>query len=133
MKGIEKITIQNFKAFRDAKTFDLRGKHLLVYGPNGSGKSSLYFSLYTILQCDNKPVSKISNYFDRFEEENLLNVYEQWNKSSYIKLVLTDNKRKIYTLNKNGLLPSNPKQRTVLSEMNLASEFISHRAFDKLL
>ena len=55
MKGIEKITIQNFKAFGAEKTFNLRGKHLLVYGPNGSGKSSLYFALYTILQCDTKP------------------------------------------------------------------------------
>ena len=127
MKGIEKISIQNFKAFRDEKTFNLKGKHLLVYGPNGSGKSSLYFALYTILQCDTKPVSKIKNYFDRTEDENLLNVHEHWNKASYIKLVLTDNKKKIYTLNKKGLTPADSRQRPVLSEMNLASEFISHR------
>jgi AAA15 family ATPase/GTPase len=127
MKGIEKISIQNFKAFRDKKTFHLKGKHLLVYGPNGSGKSSLYFSLYTILQCDTKPVAKIRNYFDRFADENLLNVHEKWNKSSFINLTLTDNKRKVYSLNKTGLSPTDKKQRTVLSEMNLASEFISHR------
>jgi AAA15 family ATPase/GTPase len=52
MKGIEKITIQNFKAFREAETFNLKVKNLLVYGPKGSGKSSLYFSLYTLLQAD---------------------------------------------------------------------------------
>lgn len=126
MKGIQKITIQNFKAFRVEKTFNLKGKHLLVYGPNGSGKSSLYFSLYTMLQCDTKSPSKIRTYFDRFADENLLNVHEQWNKSSFIKMVLTDNKKKIYTLNKNGLTPA-LQQRSVLSEMNLASEFISHR------
>ncbi|HEV8080566.1 MAG TPA: AAA family ATPase [Chitinophagaceae bacterium] len=127
MKGIEKITIQNFKAFRNEKTFNLKGKHLLVYGPNGSGKSSLYFALYTILQCDTKAPAKIKNYFDRFKDENLLNVHEPWNKASYIKLVLTDNKKKIYTLNNKGLSPADPRQRPVLSEMNLASEFISHR------
>ena len=127
MKGIEKITIQNFKAFRDEKTFNLKGKHLLVYGPNGSGKSSLYFSLYTILQCDTKAPAKIKNYFDRFKDDNLLNVHETWNKASYIKLVLTDNKKKIYTLNNKGLSPTDIRQRPVLSEMNLASEFISHR------
>ena len=127
MKGIEKITIQNFKAFGAEKTFNLRGKHLLVYGPNGSGKSSLYFSLYTILQCDTKTPAKIKNYFDRFKDENLLNVHEPWNKASYIKLVLTDNKKKIYTLNNKGLSPTDVRQRPVISEMNLASEFISHR------
>ncbi|MBS1764069.1 MAG: AAA family ATPase [Bacteroidetes bacterium] len=127
MKGIEKITIQNFKAFGAEKTFNLRGKHLLVYGPNGSGKSSLYFALYTILQCDTKPTAKIVKYFNRKEDENLLNVHEPWNKSSYIKLVLTDNKKKIYTLNNKGLSPTDVRQRPVLSEMNLASEFISHR------
>lgn len=127
MKGIEKITIQNFKAFGAEKTFNLRGKHLLVYGPNGSGKSSLYFALYTILQCDTKPTAKIAKYFNRYEDENLLNVHQSWNKASFIKLVLTDNKKKIYTLNKKGLSPADPKKREVLSEMNIASEFISHR------
>ena len=127
MKGIQKITIQNFKAFGAKKTFDLRGKHLLVYGPNGSGKSSLYFALYTILQCDTKNPAKIEKYFNRNEDENLLNAHEPRNKASYIKMVLTDNKKKIYTLNKKGLSPAEPSQREVLSEMNLASEFISHR------
>jgi len=124
--GIEKITIQNFKAFRDAETFHLKGKHLLVYGPNGSGKSSLYFALYTLLQCDTKPLNKIKRYFELAEVENLLNVYERSTKKSFIKLVLTDNKRKIYTLSKAGL-KQNTGDRTTLSEMNLASEFISHR------
>lgn len=127
MKGIEKITIQNFKAFREEESFTLKGKNLLVYGPNGSGKSSLYFSLYTILQADAKSKDKIKKYFDRTEPENLLNVHERANKSSFIKLLLTDNKNKLYTLNKNGLSPTDKKKRKTLSEMNLASEFISHR------
>ena len=73
MKGIEKISIQNFKAFRDEETFNLKGKNLLVYGQNGSGKSSLYFALYTILQAESKSKDKIKKYFDRTEPENLLN------------------------------------------------------------
>jgi len=127
MKGIEKIIIQNFKAFRDQKTFTLKGKHMLVYGSNGSGKSSLYFALYTILQCDTKDNSKIENYFDSDEDENLLNVFERKNRPAFIKLILTNDKKKLYTLNKKGLSPANTKKREVLSEMNLASEFISHR------
>jgi energy-coupling factor transporter ATP-binding protein EcfA2 len=127
MKGIEKITIQNFKAFREAETFSPKGKHLLVYGPNGSGKSSLYFSLYTLLQSESKPLPKIKKYFDRTDKENLLNVHEPWNKSSFIKLILTDKKRKPYTLSKTGLSPTAARDRKVLGEMNLASEFVSHR------
>ncbi len=127
MKGIEKITIQNFKAFREAETFTPKGKHLLVYGPNGSGKSSLYFSLYTLLQSESKPLPKIKKYFDRTEKENLLNVHEPWNKNSFIKLVLTNNKRKPYILSKSGLTPTAARDRIELGEMNLASEFVSHR------
>jgi len=127
MKGIEKITIQNFKAFQEAETFTTKGKHLLVYGPNGSGKSSLYFSLYTLLQAETKPLLEIKKYFDRDDKENLLNVHEHWNRSSFIRIILTDNKRKPYTLVKSGLRPSAARDRKVLSEMNLASEFVSHR------
>lgn len=127
MKGIEKISIQNFKAFREEETFSLKGKNLLVYGPNGSGKSSLYFSLYTLLQADTKSTAKIKKYFDASEPENLLNVHERANKPSFIKMMLTDNKNRLYTLNKNGLSPSDKTKRKTLSEMNLASEFISHR------
>lgn len=127
MNGIEKISIQNFKAFREKETFHLKGKNLLVYGPNGSGKSSLYFSLYTHLQADTKPLDKIKKYFEQTEPENLLNFYERTNKASFIKMILTDNKKKIYTLNKNGLAPNEKSKRKTLSEMNLASEFISHR------
>ncbi len=127
MKGIEKIIIQNFKAFREQETFSPKGKHLLAYGPNGSGKSSLYFALYTLLQADTKPLPKIKKYFDKHDNENLLNVNEPTNKGSFIKLVLTDNKRKSYKLSKAGLTPAAARDRTVLGEMNLASEFVSHR------
>ena len=127
MKGIEKITIQNFKAFRDEKPFTLKGKNLLVYGPNGSGKSSLYFALYTILQADAKSKEQIAKYFNHNSSENLLNVHERNNKKSFIKLLITSHKRKTYTLDKNGLSPTDRNERKTLSEMNLASEFISHR------
>ena len=41
--------------------------------------------------------------------------------------MLTDKKNKLYSLNKNGLSPIDKNKRKPLSEMNLASEFISHR------
>lgn len=127
MKGIEKITIQNFKAFREAETFSFNGKHVLVYGPNGSGKSSLYFALYTLFQSEAKRLSDIKKYFDWKSEENLLNVHERKNKKSFIELVLKNNSSKKYSLSKGGLKPAAPRNRKDLGEMNLASEFVSHR------
>ena len=62
MKKINKITIQNFKAFPDLQTFGLNGKNLLVHGNNGSGKSSLYWALYTFLQCSEKDTDEINKY-----------------------------------------------------------------------
>src|SRR5690606_18720406 len=77
MSGIvQRIEIQNFKAFRQ---FDLNveGPHLLIYGPNGSGKSSLYWALYTFLKSARKPKGSISKYFNPAVSGHLLNIYEQ--------------------------------------------------------
>ena len=50
MKRINKLEIENFRAFFDDYTIDLpKGENLLVYGENGSGKSSLYRALNNYL------------------------------------------------------------------------------------
>ena len=42
---IEKITIENYKAFYGKHEIHVGGKNMLIYGENGSGKSSLYYAL----------------------------------------------------------------------------------------
>ena len=75
--NINKIKIQNFKFFQQPLEFDFdNGKHLLLYGENGSGKSSLYWALYTILECANKEDdNEIKKYFDFTNDEKLTNLF----------------------------------------------------------
>ena len=44
-RGIGKVEIENFRAFRGNHQFDFQAKNVLVYGENGSGKTSLWSSL----------------------------------------------------------------------------------------
>lgn len=71
-----KLSIENFKAFPTAQTLVLDGKNLLLYGQNGSGKSSFFWALYTLYFSRYKDSQvKVNKYFDRANDENLLNRY----------------------------------------------------------
>ncbi|MDH6304214.1 ABC-type antimicrobial peptide transport system ATPase subunit [Parabacteroides sp. PF5-5] len=93
MKKIDKIRIQNFKAFPEFQEFDLKGKNLLIYGNNGSGKSSLYWALYTLLQSCEKTVARVNDYFVVYDEtndrtfESLRNIFSQ-EPDSFIEIEL---------------------------------------------
>ena len=45
---INKIKLENFKAFKEPAELELDGKNVLIYGENGAGKSSLYQALKII-------------------------------------------------------------------------------------
>jgi hypothetical protein len=76
MAKISQISIQNFKFFRQPEIFDLGSKHLLIYGENGSGKSSLYWAIYTLLECSNKPGDEdVSKYFTPGNNSSLANLF----------------------------------------------------------
>lgn len=45
---INKIKLENFKAFKEPAELELGGKNVLIYGENGAGKSSLYQALKII-------------------------------------------------------------------------------------
>lgn len=121
--GIELIKIQNFKAFQEEKTFEIGRKHVLVYGSNGSGKSSLYWALYTLFQCSIKSTNEIIKYFNLISAENLLNI-NQPNLPSYISIkTIIGGSEDDFTLHNTGISGNNAK----IKELNIASEFISHR------
>lgn len=126
--GIDKIVIQNFKAFPEEEVIKLGGKHLLMYGENGSGKSSIYWALYTLLQAKDKGTAKTEKYFDRTNPEHLLNIFTN-HEDSYIKFSLTDEPDVFYRLDVNGVTIEGVSTKTddVLGGLNLNSDFISHR------
>lgn len=121
--GIEKIIIQNFKVFNDKITINLKSKNLLVYGTNGTGKSSLYFAIYTLLQATTKSRKEIQKYFDLNNDQNLLNIHARKSKGAFIKMSLSNHKKRFYEISQRGLIAKG----NIITEMNLASEFISHR------
>ena len=82
---LDKISITNFKAFREEQSIELNGKNFLLYGDNGSGKSSIFWSLYTLYQsCFKREKDKVSKYFDEANDENLLNRYVSKSDSSIV-------------------------------------------------
>lgn len=136
---LNKIEIQNFKAFRHFK-LDLEGRHLLLYGANGAGKSSLYWALYTFLQSASKqPQGVISKYFDSTDGQNLLNIHEQGEeppKPGGIKLTLRDaisQTSTAYRISESVHASTETEKGThnepVILKGNLASDFITYRFF----
>ncbi len=130
--NIKKITIQNFKFFQQPVELNISDNHLLLYGENGSGKSSLYWALYTLLECANKEdVNHIKKYFDPTKEEKLTNLFldpanADWIDSE-IKLELEDSSI-IDVSFLNTLINSN----TDAQAANYASDFLNYKMIFQL-
>lgn len=94
MARITEINLKNFKFFGDVQSISVDSKHVLIYGENGSGKSSIYWALYTLLECANKPsLAEIEKYFrpnDAINQDSLLNVHAPVGESSHITIQLDD-------------------------------------------
>lgn len=123
---IDEIYIQNFKFFpKLIEPIKLGGNHLLLYGENGSGKSSIYWALYTLLECANKTDdSQIKKYFnpDTNEEERLINVNCPAGLDSYIKVKLIDETEFNVSYADTSI---NKNQKA--QESNYSSDFITYR------
>lgn len=132
--NIKTITIQNFKFFQQPETLELNDKHLLLYGENGSGKSSVYWSLYTLLECANKEdVAEITKYFDPAPaaDEKLTNIFlvpgnTDW-VDSEIKMVLQDN-----TTFEVSFANPNINTNTDAQAANYSSEFLNYKMLFRL-
>lgn len=61
---IQKLTLENFRAFPDATEIVFNGKNMLIYGENGSGKSSIFHALkeFFVLRPE-KPLDTHKNIF----------------------------------------------------------------------
>lgn len=121
---IKEIRIQYFKFFQKEEPIIINGKHLLLYGENGSGKSSLYWSLYTLLECANKDdVKEIRKYFHPRNRENLLNIYKGPNEEAFIELHLLDNT--IFRVSHRDVVIN---QNTDAQISNYSSNFVTYRS-----
>jgi len=124
-KRIKEIQIQNFKVFKEAEVINFEGKNALIFGNNGSGKSSLYWALYTFLQSSIKTKPQVQKYFEKYNKESLLNIFDDKGIEGYIKLITADEK-----LKEDGYLISFNNINTdcaEIKESNLASDFLNYR------
>ncbi len=123
---IDEIYIQNFKFFPKLnEPIKLDGKHWLLYGENGSGKSSIYWALYTLLECANKEdVGEIQKYFDPLSPERLTNIHYSlpaWI-DPYIQLKLKDGTEFKVSFNDIGI-----NEDVEVKESNYSSNFLNYR------
>ena len=129
MKKLDFIKIQNFKAFQEEECIALGGKNLLVYGNNGSGKSSVYWALYTLLQCSEKSDDEKSSYFAIYDEtdsktfQNLRNVFVNGAFDPFIEIKYKDIEETI----KFSPTNLNSVDRDDIRTANLASDFINYK------
>lgn len=127
MANISQISIQNFKFFRQPEKFDVDAKHVLIYGENGSGKSSLYWALYTLLECSNKPDdADVTKYFTPGNDSSLTNLFLPTGDPEFvdseINLVLDDGTT--YHVSQTDASVRSDKD---VKEANYASEFLSYK------
>ena len=136
-KFIDELFISNFKYFPsiegNVKPIKIDGKHLLLYGENGSGKSSIFWSLYTLLECANKTSkAEINKYFNYSKKQNLLNInanplpVPDNNKvnNAFVKLSLKDDTTNYYEISFDNL---NINDIDEAKESNYASDFINYK------
>lgn len=135
-KKIDEIVISNFKFFPELsennKSIKIGGNHLLLYGENGAGKSSIFWALYTLLECANKTdTTEIQKYFDYTDQNNLLNINaspinptDKKIPNSYVSLKFKDDANDKYKISYDDLAINGEEEAQT---SNYASDFINYR------
>lgn len=129
MKRISKLTINNFKAFKESETLSFESKNILVHGTNGSGKSSVYWTLYTFLQSSVKTDEQVHKYFRLNDPESLRNIHALDAADSFIELELEDTEshvKQTYKISE-ALVNTRAPGDSNIKDANQASDFINYR------
>ncbi len=132
MQLVKTIQINNFKFFSETDPINIDGKNILLYGENGSGKSSMYWALYTLLECANKAnPSEIQKYFNKNNQNSLVNTHATVDNlgvdNSYIKITL-DNNLVFEVSFQNTLINTNQNAK----KSNYVSDFINYRLLQSI-
>lgn len=127
-KYLHSIELQNFKTFPEKAEIKFGGRHALVFGVNGSGKSSIFWALYTALQCSNKKPNEHKKYFEKIAplSQSLRNVYQKDEVDSFLHLKFKERSSKTITSYKLSETDDDCKD-TFIKQVNSSSEFITHR------
>ncbi|PKV76267.1 ATP-binding protein [Pontibacter ramchanderi] len=127
-KYLHSIELQNFKAFPDNAEIKFNGRHALVFGVNGSGKSSIFWALYTALQCSSKKPNEHKKYFEKIDplSQSLRNVYQKDEVDSFVQLNFKEKNSKTFHSFKLSETDDECKD-TFIKQVNSSSEFITHR------
>lgn len=130
MKRISKLTINNFKAFKESETIPFNSKNVLVHGTNGSGKSSVYWTLYTFLQSSVKTdLGEVHKYFRLNDPQSLRNIHAEDTADSFIELELEDTDshvKQTYRISETLVNTQQPGDSNI-KDANQASDFINYR------
>ena len=121
---LESIEIQNFKAFPANQKIEFNGNHALVWGVNGSGKSSVFWSIYTFLQCAYKEGNEHQKYFDG-GAESLHNIYGTGD--SFLKLSFKEEGNEAIETLEISTANNEAFTSSFVKGLNDSSEFITHR------
>lgn len=126
---IDELKIQNFKFFPKLdKPIKLDGRHLLLFGENGSGKSSIYWALYTLLECANKEdVTEIKKYFDHTDDERLTNVHIKHGTADWVEPFIEITFKDGSAPYKVSFTDTAINGNTEAQESNFSSDFINYR------
>ncbi|MBK8712041.1 MAG: AAA family ATPase [Niastella sp.] len=130
-KYLHSIELQNFKAFPEYENINIEGKHAIIWGVNGSGKSTVFWSLYTFLQCAGKPVDDFKKYFDGGDQD-LKNIFGGAT-APFVKLSFSEKDAKgnpVPATKETFVLDAaadTDTRKELIRSYYLSSEFISHR------
>lgn len=126
---IKDLQLYNFKFFtNEDNTLHLDGKNVLIWGENGSGKSSIYWAIYTILQCSFKDGKGIDDYFTKNDDKNLLNIHKADEDNAYVKMTLDNGKRYNIELGDHTIIDDEDIQLSTIS-----SDFIDYNVIGVML
>ncbi|MBN1115807.1 MAG: hypothetical protein JXA77_01275 [Bacteroidales bacterium] len=129
---ITELQLQNFKFFTGnvlSNTLKLpNGENVLAWGENGSGKSSIYWAIYTLLQCSYKEQADIDNYFTPAHEKNLVNIHKPAAEPAFIRMTLDDGNEYKIELTDYSVIGNTDLQQSAVS-----SDFIDYNVVASFL
>ncbi|MDN5202513.1 AAA family ATPase [Fulvivirgaceae bacterium BMA10] len=135
---LHELHINDFKFFPEvdpnSPLLKIKGNHVLIYGENGSGKSTIFWALYTLLECSLKDDDdQVRKYFKKTGKDSLVNIHAIGRNNSHIKAVLKDDNgtKKVYKVSRKKR-DLRIRGNSDVQESNMASDFINYRVLFQL-